>query len=127
MTKIFGLRIIKESTYRSKLSSEENHGFNQGAYAYELNRMTKTVDKFTKASIEITSVRLKRAPRLSYISIDDFYTTKQEIVPTVYDVTFRTKDGELETDIRLYFDDYDVSMSDIQREITRKICGGGCE
>lgn len=114
----FGIRIMREKTYQRNIRIVEIEVAGEARRAEILRKQRKAAAKYRKAPVIISEVRLISAPVLGRAHV--FY-------PAKYQVKFKFDEFGGEMKIELGFEDYDVSISDIQRAIQAKICGGGCD
>lgn len=119
--RIFGYTLVKEDEINKRIKEEVDKAERRAISTHEFQTKRQLYKKFEKANIVITKIKLKSDP------MDDTffnYLGRITLIPDVeYEVTFRFNYSRNESTITLNFDDYDVSISDLQRAIQAKICG----
>ena len=125
--RIFGYTLVKEDEINKRIKEEVDKAERRAISTHEFQTKRQLYKKFEKANVVITKIKLKTEPMS-----DTFfnYLDRITMIPDVeYEVTFRFNCSKNESTITLNFDDYDVSISDLQRAIQAKICGKerGCD
>lgn len=125
--RIFGYSLVKEDEIRERIKKEVKVAERSAISTHEFQTKNQLYKKFEKANVVITKIRLITEPE--YDVYVNHYGAATWLPDIEYEVTFRFNYSKNESTIILNFDDYDVSISDLQRAIQAKICGKerGCD
>src|SRR5690625_3473433 len=119
--RIFGYTIVKEDEINKNNKEEVDKAERSVISTHEFQTKNQLYKKFEKANVVITKIRLITEP--GYDVYVNHYGAVTWLPDVEYEVTFRFNYSKNESTIILNFDDYDVSISDLQRAIQAKICG----
>lgn len=123
----FGVRIMREKTFQRKISAAEIEAVREAKRAEIRRKHRDAVERYRKAPVLIQEVSLMSIPKFTKEFDYQTITRTLKFSPAIYRVAFKFEGFGDEVKIDLEFEDYDVSISDIQRAIQAKICGGGCD
>src|SRR5690625_3279046 len=119
--RIFGYTLVKEDEIRERIKEEVKEAERSAISTHKFQTKNHLYKKFEKANVVITKIRLISDPRGDVYK--NHYGAITWLPDVEYEVTFRFNYSRNESTIILNFDDYDVSISDLQRAIQAKICG----